>query len=82
MLFWSAVVTKFLATLIAVYGWYIAPLGWRLAGFVWIYALAAFVVTDIIKVRLYRLFDHEGIAFHKAATRLNVRAHFATTTGR
>jgi H+-transporting ATPase len=69
MLFWSAVATKFLATLIAVYGWYIAPLGWRLASFVWAYAVAAFIVTDIVKVRIYAMLDHRGIAFRKAATR-------------
>ncbi len=62
-LFWSAVITKALATLVAVYGWYVSPLGWKLALIVWGYALAAFLVTDFIKVRVYRLLDHKGILF-------------------
>ncbi len=69
-LFWSAVVTKALATLVAVYGWYIAPLGWKLAGLVWLYALIAFVITDFLKVRFYKLIDHSGIAFRKEHTML------------
>jgi H+-transporting ATPase len=64
-LFWSAVITKFLATLIAVYGWYVAPIGWKLAIFVWGYALAAFVLTDFLKVRLTKVFEHTGLIFHR-----------------
>ena len=64
-LLWSTVVTKLLATLLVVYGWYISPIGWKLALFVWGYALAAFVITDFIKVRAYKLVDHRGIKFRK-----------------
>ncbi|NIA29704.1 MAG: plasma-membrane proton-efflux P-type ATPase [Actinobacteria bacterium] len=64
-LFWSAVVTKVLATLLAVYGWWVSPIGWKLALFVWGYALVAFVITDFAKVRAYKLVDHIGIKFHK-----------------
>lgn len=64
-LFWSAVVTKIIATIIAVYGWYVAPIGWKLAGFVWIYAIGAFVVQDLCKVQIYKLLDHRGIVFKK-----------------
>jgi H+-transporting ATPase len=65
----SAIITKLLATLLAVYGWYIAPIGWKLAIFIWTYAVIAFVITDFIKVRLYRVLDHQGIVFEKAAAR-------------
>ncbi|QLC50585.1 hypothetical protein HWN40_10255 [Methanolobus zinderi] len=58
-------VTKFLATLVAVYGFYINPIGWKLAGFIWIYALVAFVITDFLKVRFYRVLDHRGLIFHR-----------------
>jgi len=34
--------TQIVATLIAVYGVFMTPLGWRWAGFVWVYALAWF----------------------------------------
>ena len=56
-LFWSAVSTKFLATLVAVYGVFITGIGWQYAGLVWGYALAAFVITDYLKVLLYRYLD-------------------------
>jgi H+-transporting ATPase len=64
-LFWSAVVTKVLATLVVVYGLFITPLRWDLALFVWGYALVAFVITDYIKIGLYRLFDHSDLKFHR-----------------
>ncbi len=65
ILFWSAVVTKVLATVIAVFGWYVAPIGWKLAALVWGYALAAFLITDFLKVLFYKLLDHTGIIFHR-----------------
>ncbi|WMW22969.1 plasma-membrane proton-efflux P-type ATPase [Methanolobus mangrovi] len=65
ILFWSTIGTKLLATLVVVYGFYISPIGWKLAGFVWLYALVAFVVTDLIKVRLYDLLNHSGLIFHR-----------------
>ncbi|NOY61331.1 MAG: plasma-membrane proton-efflux P-type ATPase [Calditrichaeota bacterium] len=65
VLFWSAVITKALATLLAVYGWWVSPIGWKLALFVWGYALVAFVITDFAKVRAYKLVDHMGVKFHK-----------------
>jgi len=61
----SAVATKVLATLIVVYGWYVAPIGWKLALYVWAYALVAFVITDLIKVPFYRLLQHENIRFRR-----------------
>jgi len=56
-LLWAAVVTKVLATLAAVYGVLMAPIGWRWALMVWAYSLAWFVVNDLIKRAGYRLFD-------------------------
>lgn len=63
MLFWAALLTKILATLVAVFGWYVAPIGWKLALFVWAYALIAFLITDVIKVCGYKLLDHSGLIF-------------------
>jgi len=57
LLFWSALITKIIATLIAVYGLFVSPLGWGLALFVWGYALVCFVLDDLLKVRIYRLID-------------------------
>jgi H+-transporting ATPase len=46
--------TQFVATLIAVYGIFIAPIGWALALAVWAYAMAWFLITDAIKVLFYK----------------------------
>jgi H+-transporting ATPase len=64
-LFWSAVITKILATFVAVYGWYVTPIGWKLALFVWAYALVAFVLTDLAKVRIARVLEHTGLRFKR-----------------
>ena len=53
---WIAVLgTQMLATLIAVYGVFMTPLGWGWAGFVWGYALAWFLVNDRVKLLAYRI---------------------------
>ena len=55
---WMAVLgTQMVATLIAVYGLFMTPLGWRWAGFVWGYAAAWFLVTDPVKLLAYRILD-------------------------
>ena len=55
---WVAVLgTQILATLIAVYGVFMTPLGWGWAGFVWAYALAWFLLNDRVKLLAYRIFD-------------------------
>ncbi len=55
---WVAVLgTQIVATLIAVYGLFMTPLGWGWAAFVWGYALAWFLVNDRVKLLAYRVFD-------------------------
>ncbi len=55
---WIAVLgTQIVATLIAVYGIFMTPLGWGWAGFVWGYALIWFLVNDRIKLLAYKIFD-------------------------
>jgi H+-transporting ATPase len=49
--------TQLLATLIAVYGIFMAPIGWGWAAVVWIYALGWFLVNDRIKLLAYRIID-------------------------
>jgi H+-transporting ATPase len=49
--------TQIVATLIAVYGVFMTPLGWGWALFVWGYALAWFLVSDRVKLLTYRVFD-------------------------
>jgi H+-transporting ATPase len=55
---WIAVLgTQTVATLIAVYGLFMAPLGWKWAGFVWAYALVWALLNDRIKLLAYKIFD-------------------------
>jgi H+-transporting ATPase len=55
---WIAVLgTQIVATLIAVFGLFMTPLGWSWAGFVWGYALLWFLVNDRVKLLAYRILD-------------------------
>ncbi|MCV7180136.1 plasma-membrane proton-efflux P-type ATPase [Mycolicibacterium sphagni] len=49
--------TQTIATLIAVYGLFMAPLGWKWAALVWAYALAWFLISDRVKLIAYRILD-------------------------
>ena len=51
--------TQAVATVIAVYGLFMTPLGWGWAAAVWVYALAWFVISDRIKLFAYRILDPE-----------------------
>jgi len=53
----AVVGTQIVATLIAVYGLFMTPLGWGWALFVWGYALVWFLVNDRVKLLAYRVFD-------------------------
>jgi H+-transporting ATPase len=57
ILLWTAIGTKALATLAAVYGVFMAPISWHWALLIWGYALAWFFVNDGIKLVAYRVFD-------------------------
>ena len=49
--------TQLVATLTAVYGVFMTPIGWGWALFVWGYALVWFLVNDRVKLLAYRVFD-------------------------
>lgn len=61
----AAEITQIIATLFAVYGIFMEPIGWSMGVFIWVYALLFFVLNDFIKVRFYRLAEHSGIMFHR-----------------
>jgi H+-transporting ATPase len=63
ILFWSAVGTKALATLAAVYGLFMPAIGWQWALVVWVYALVWFVINDRVKLAAYTIFDHKPISW-------------------
>ena len=63
---WVAVLgTQMLATLIAVYGVFMTPLGWGWALFVWGYAVTWFLVNDRVKLLAYRIFDATKSEFYQ-----------------
>jgi H+-transporting ATPase len=49
--------TQIVATLVAVYGLFMPPIGWGWAAMVWGYSLAWFLVNDRVKLLAYRIFD-------------------------
>jgi H+-transporting ATPase len=61
----TAETTQFAGTLIAVYGIVMSPIGWALAGLIWGYALLEFVVTDFIKIYIFKLINHRGVSFQR-----------------
>jgi len=52
--------TQALATLIAVFGVFMTPIGWGYAALVWAYALVWFLLTDPVKLLAYRFLDRKG----------------------
>lgn len=61
ILFWTTETTQIAGTLIAIYGVFMKPLGWQLAGLVWGWALAFFVINDFIKIYVYKRMERLGI---------------------
>jgi len=55
ILMWSTIATMIVGTLIAVYGVFMQPIGWKYAGYIWAYALLWFVFNDFLKVAVYRM---------------------------
>jgi H+-transporting ATPase len=74
---WLAVLgTQIIATLIAVYGLFMTPLGWGWAAFVWGYALVWFLINDRVKLLAYRIFDHTkagGTPEERAQRRIHIK---------
>ncbi|HUJ11568.1 MAG TPA: plasma-membrane proton-efflux P-type ATPase [Verrucomicrobiae bacterium] len=55
ILFLAVIGTQIVATLIAVYGIFMPPIGWKLALAVWGYAVAWWLVNDRVKLAAYRV---------------------------
>jgi H+-transporting ATPase len=53
--------TQAVATLFAVYGIFMTPIGWSWALLVWGYALAWFLFNDRVKLAAYRVFDTHSL---------------------
>ena len=57
ILFLAVLGTQIFATLIAVYGVLMTPISWKVAGLIWAYALACFLVNDRLKLIAYKFFE-------------------------
>lgn len=55
--FWSIILTDIAATLFVVSGLVMPAVSWELVGFVWLYALVAFVAEDILKMKFYPVLE-------------------------
>lgn len=67
---WIAVLsTQVLATLVAVLGVFMTPIGWGYAALVWGYALAWFLINDRVKLLAYRILDTLPVTDSLTATR-------------
>ncbi len=87
--------TQAIATLIAVYGLFMHPLGWGWAAFVWGYAIIWALASDRIKLLAYRILDptqnsaslpagtpataHDGTSSAKVAATTNPTAFYTDT---
>jgi H+-transporting ATPase len=73
---WGAVLgTQTVATLIAVFGIFMAPISWKWAAFVWIYALAWALINDRVKLGAYWVLDRtEAGATPEARARRKIEA--------
>jgi H+-transporting ATPase len=61
VMIWSALFTKIIGTLIAAYGFGVmTPITWREISLIWGYSIVSAVVTDLVKVHVYRNFGHLG----------------------
>ncbi len=62
---WSAVITKVAATILAAYGFgLITPITWPEIALIWGYSITSALVTDIVKVQVYRHMQH-NVPGHK-----------------
>ena len=55
-------ISRIAGTLIAVYGIFMVPIGWKYAGYMWLYAIAWWFVNDLIKVKFYKFLDRKKSA--------------------
>lgn len=55
--------TQSRAIIITVFGILLPAMGWGYSLFIIAYVFAAFVITDFLKIQIYRLLDHQSVRF-------------------
>jgi H+-transporting ATPase len=58
-LLFAVIITQIIATFIATYGIFMQPIGWKLAGLVWLYAIVWFLIADFAKLFVYKIMEEE-----------------------
>lgn len=61
----SGISTRILATAMAIYGWFMPSISWQLAALVWGWSILELLVTDPLKVCVYKVLDHKEVVFHR-----------------
>ncbi len=52
--------TQTIAVLIAAFGWFVTPISWSMVGGIILYALAWMLLTDLIKLGVYRVLNRQA----------------------
>ena len=65
VMIWSTIITKVAATILAAYGFgLIAPITWPEIALIWGYSITSALITDVVKVQVYRHLQH-NVPGHK-----------------
>ncbi len=76
IMIWSALVTKLAATLLAAYGFgLITPITWPEIALIWIYSFASALLTDWVKVQVYRHMSQETTRHRHFLERMQKSMH-------
>jgi len=76
IMIWSAVITKLAATLLAAYGFgLITPITWPEIALIWGYSFASALLTDWVKVQVYRHMSRETPRHRSFLVRLQRSLH-------
>jgi len=74
-LFWTCELTQVVATFFAAYGYFMNPIGWKLAGFVWGYSMVWFLFNNFVKVKVYELITHRTVQEQRHLDRIKTPLH-------
>jgi H+-transporting ATPase len=59
-LFLATELTQIGGTLLAVYGFFMQPIGWIYAGLIWGYSIMFFLINDSVKVKAVKALNHNN----------------------
>lgn len=76
IMIWSAVITKLAATLLAAYGFgLITPITWPEIALIWAYSIFSSIITDQVKVMVYRRMSRESPRHRRFIKKLQSPLH-------